>query len=299
MTVITEKNIIEYVKDANKDEKLIARVFAPKDNISSVVVIASAMGASQSTYKALAQWLCESLNCAVVTFDYRGMYKSSAGSLKHNKLNITDWATKDCQAVIDFCVQVFGEKDMTWIGHSLGGQVFGLIPNNHHVKKLITIAAGTGYWRHQALKVRPKMLWFWFAIQPMFTLFAGYFPGKRFNIVGDLPRNVIWQWRRWCMRADYLLDGNDETTSLYQKLSHPIDVLYFSDDELISEKNVKQLHQFYQGASKTFHLIEPSKHQLNKIGHFGYFKAANSQTLWQQTLADLFSQDTKRRAQHG
>ena len=36
-------------------------------------------------------------------------------------------------------------KPLTWIGHSLGGQALGLVPNRARIAKAVAIAAGSGY----------------------------------------------------------------------------------------------------------------------------------------------------------
>jgi hypothetical protein len=40
-------------------------------------------------------------------------------------------------------------------------------------------------------------------VAPLTLNIAGYFPGKHLRKVGDLPRGVMEQWRRWCLNREY------------------------------------------------------------------------------------------------
>ena len=96
-----------------------------------------------------------------------------------------------------------GDLPVTWISHSLGGQIIPFVPNRERADKIVTIATGSGYWKENAPPLRKKVWLFWYGAVPLTTPLFGYFPGKRLGMVGDLPKGVIKQWRRWCMDKDY------------------------------------------------------------------------------------------------
>jgi predicted alpha/beta hydrolase len=96
------------------------------------------------------------------------------------------------------------------LGHSLGAQLPGFLQRPEQVDGLVSIAAGSGYWRENAPKLRRSILYFWFVLVPLVTRLWGYFPGRKLKKVGDLPRGVILQWRRWCLNPRYSVGAEGE-----------------------------------------------------------------------------------------
>src|SRR2546421_711925 len=68
---------------------------------------------------------------------------------------------------------------LTWIGHSLGAQIVPFVPDHRELARVITIAAGSGYWRDNVAALRPKVWLLWYVLTPLITPVFGYFPGKR------------------------------------------------------------------------------------------------------------------------
>ena len=119
------------------------------------------------------------------TFDYRGIGQSAPATLRGFEIDIRDWATQDCAAVIDFMKARAPDVPLYWVGHSLGGQLLGLIPNRERIDRVITIATGNGYWLENSWQTRRFVWWLWFVVVPLALRIAGYFPGKRLRKVGD------------------------------------------------------------------------------------------------------------------
>ncbi|REL30679.1 alpha/beta hydrolase family protein [Thalassotalea euphylliae] len=245
-----------------------------------VVVIAAAMGVEQKFYFDFAQWLAEQ-GFEVLTFDYRGMGQSLRQPLAQVSITISDWVQQDCVYMIDKAELLAQGKPIYWLGHSLGGQVFAMIPNRHKVTQIITVASGSGYWKTSDIKIKSVSLMLWFLVVPIATRLVGYFPGKRLGIIGDLPYGVMRQWRQWCLNPDYLVgcEGN-QVREQYHALTLPITALAFQDDELINYASVDKLHSFYQTAEKNHQYISPKEQNLEQIGHFGFFRSKHAQTLW-------------------
>jgi len=60
----------------------------------------------------------------------------------------------------------------------------------------------------------------------------GYFPGRRLRKVGDLPKGVMYQWRKWCLNPDYVVGYEGEATrESYGEVVTPISSFSFTDDE--------------------------------------------------------------------
>jgi predicted alpha/beta hydrolase len=184
----------------------VLRTFEPQSALRAAVIVPCAMGVAQNYYGRFAEWLA-SQGFLVATFDYRGIGMSAPRSLRGFEVDIVDWAQRDCAAVIDFVKARLPEAPLYWVGHSLGGQLLGLIPNRDRIDRVLTIATGNGYWRENSWQTKRFVWWLWFVAAPISMRLLGYFPGKRLRKVGDLPLGVMRQWRRWCLSREYVVGG--------------------------------------------------------------------------------------------
>jgi predicted alpha/beta hydrolase len=252
-----------------------ARYFGASEPAVGAVVIVPAMGVPQSYYAPFAEWL-QSIGCHALTFDYRGSGLSRRGSLRAVDADIRTWAEQDTEAAVRALVDLAPGVPLTWIGHSLGGQIVPFVPAHALASKVITVATGSGYWRQNAQPLRRKVWIFWYGAVPLLTPLFGYFPGKAIGMVGDLPRGVIRQWRRWCMNPEYAVGAEGpEVRALFAAMTVPVTALSFTDDEMMSEANVRSIHGFYPAVSHR--RIDPVEIGAKRIGHFGAFKAP---ALW-------------------
>ena len=261
-------------------QRIAARFFEPRGQAKGAVLIVPAMGCTQRYYEPFARWLA-SQGFIAATFDYRGTGESRNGALRGFKATIFDWARLDCAAMVD----ALPERPLYWIGHSLGGQILPLVPNAQRVTKAITIATGSGYWRENALRIRPIAWWLWFVLVPIALRLCGYFPGRSLRKVGDLPKGVMEQWRRWCLDPEYAVGAEgDAVRAQYAAVRTPIVSLSFVDDEMMSARNTESIHGFYSGAERKMKRIAPQDIGARHIGHFGFFRSAFETTLWRAHL---------------
>jgi predicted alpha/beta hydrolase len=119
---------------------------------------------------------------------------------------------------------------------------------------------------------------------PFLTPLFGYFPGKRLRIVGDLPKGVAYQWRRWCLHPDYLLAEGEPARRAMAGFAAPMLSFSFEDDVMITREAVDQLHGFYRGAVVERRHLAPADLGRDRIGHFGFFSESSRDTLWKQSL---------------
>ncbi|HEV2673147.1 MAG TPA: alpha/beta fold hydrolase [Aliidongia sp.] len=256
------------------------RLFAPPGRIKAGVLIAAAMGVSQTFYAAFAGWLAAQ-GFLVATFDYRGIGLSRRGGLRDLDTDILAWARHDCAAAIAAMDEQIDGRPLYWIGHSLGGQILPFVPGNDRVAKMVTIATGSGYWRENAPRLRRMAWWLWYVAAPVATTICGYFPGRRLRKVGDLPAGVMWQWRRWCLDPDYAAGAEGpDARQAYAALALPIVSLSFTDDEFMSARNTEALHGSYSGAPRRMKRLAPAEVGARRIGHFGFFRRDFEDTLW-------------------
>ena len=256
------------------------RHYAPFGAASASVVIGGAMGVRQSFYEDFARWLAGQ-GLHVWTFDYRGSGDSrGVGSLRGFEADLLDWA-RDYEAVVDAAKAAAPEQPLYLLGHSLGAQLPGFFERPAQVAGLISIAAGSGYWRENAPQLKRSVLYFWYVLVPLATRLWGYFPGRKLRKVGDLPRGVILQWRRWCLDPRYSVGAEgDAAARSYAQVRFPVLALSITDDELMTLAGTRSLVSFYKAAPSAVERIAPADVQARRIGHFGFFRAQFSQSLW-------------------
>jgi predicted alpha/beta hydrolase len=268
-------------------QQLAVRRYESAGTPRASVVIGGAMGVRQSFYEPFAQWLSQQ-GLRVWTFDYRGSGDSRGNlPLREVDADLFDWA-RDYEAVIDAAKAELPDEPLYLLGHSLGAQLPGFLQRPEQVDGLVSIAAGSGYWRENAPKLKRTILYFWFVLVPLVTRLFGYFPGRKLKKVGDLPRGVILQWRRWCLNPRYSVGAEGELAARsYSRVRFPVLALSMTDDELMTLAGTNSLVSFYTGAPSAVERIAPADVQARRIGHFGFFREQFSQSLWPSTVDKL------------
>ena len=104
-------------------------------------------------------------------------------------------------------------------------------------------------------------------------------------MVGDVPRGVMAQWRRWCLDPGYAAGAEGEAArAAYAAVTAPIVSLSFTDDEFMSRENIASLHGFYTGAPRVMTRLAPGEIGVPRVGHFGFFRPRSRETLWEPYL---------------
>lgn len=258
---------------------LALRVYAPDGPPRASVVIGAAMGVRQAFYEAFATWLAAQ-GFRVTSFDYRGQGDSLQGPMRAVRADLCDWA-RDYEAVIAHARAQLPDRPLFLVGHSLGAQLPGLLRAPQQVDGLLSIAAGSGYWRDNAPRLKRMVPYFWHVLVPVATRICGYFPGRRLRKVGDLPAGVMLQWRRWCLNPRYSVGAEGEAARRsYAAVRFPVLALSMGDDELMTLRGTEHLFALYANAPSRIEHIEPQSLQLRRIGHFGFFRAQMREVLW-------------------
>jgi len=286
----------EMFRDAYTQESLvtadghtiIARFFEPSASPVGSVLIVGAMGVPQTYYEALAVWL-QKKGYFVATFDYRGIGLSRKRPLNKVEADILVWARQDCEAALTALLSRAPSVPMVWLGHSLGGQILPFVPSRARVSRMITIGSGNGYWRKNTQELKRVVWLMWYVITPLLTPVFGYFPGARLNMVGDLPKGVVEQWRKWCLHPDYAVGAEGpDVQALYDSVTQPVSILSFTDDEYMSAESTASLHAFYRSAPQEHRRLNPAELGIKRIGHFGFFRRAMADVLWEKYLLPEF-----------
>lgn len=264
---------------ASDGARIAARVYEAQGLVEGNVVVGGAMGVRQEFYAPFARWL-SSQGWRVTTFDYRGSGDSAPASLRGFQADLFDW-TRDYEAAIDHAHASLPGAPLYLLGHSLGAQLPGLLVNQHKVSGLLSVAAGSGYWRENAPKLRRMILWFWYVAVPLATRLCGYFPGRKLRKVGDLPAGVVLQWRRWCLNPRYSVGAEGELARVaYARARFPVLALSIVDDELMTLEGTHSLVSLYENAPRQVERIAPADVALRRIGHFGPFRQEQEGKLW-------------------
>ena len=261
--------------------KLAARVYETGRRDRGSVVIGGAMGVRQDYYAPFARWLAGQ-GWRVVTFDYRGSGESGprSGGLRGFKADLFDW-TRDYEAVIDAAYAALPGRPLYLVGHSLGAQLPGLLANQHKVSGMLSIAAGSGYWRDNAPRLRRVVLYFWFGLVPLATRLFGYFPGRKLRKVGDLPAGVVLQWRKWCLDPEYSVGAEgDAARQAYARATFPVHAVSITDDELMTLRGTHRLLRLYPNAPSQVRRLAPADLGVRRLGHFGPFRSEHESGLW-------------------
>ena len=265
---------------------LALRVYEPAGAARASVVIGGAMGVRQSFYEAFARWMAQQ-GFRVTTFDYRGHGDSLHGAMRDVKADLFDWA-QDYEAVISAAKAALPMQPLYLLGHSLGAQLPGLLRKPGQVDGLLSVAAGSGYWRDNAPKLRRVVPYFWWVLVPLATRLCGYFPGRALKKVGNLPSGVILQWRRWCLHPAYSVGAEGAAVAQsYGAVRFPVLALSMADDELMTLRGTHNLVNLYANTERRVESISPAELKVRRIGHFGFFRDQFRQSLWPRAVAAL------------
>ncbi len=267
---------------ADDGAPLAATLFAPEGSPQGAVLLAPAMAVTQRFYAPLARFLAQE-GFLALTLDLRGMGASRRRPLRETRASLLDWAERDLSAGLAALRERAGGLPVTWLGHSFGAQVLPLVAGHERLARMVSIAAGSGYWRENVPRLRRFVWLLWYGFVPLLTPLFGYFPGARIGMVGDVPRGAIEQWRRWCLNPDYLVGAEPGLRERFAAVRTPITSLSFTDDEMMSARNIESLHGFYSGAPKTMRRLAPRELGAAWVGHFGFFRP-ELEPAWRSVL---------------
>ncbi|RJP82676.1 MAG: alpha/beta fold hydrolase [Desulfobacteraceae bacterium] len=280
----------ERIKITCKDnEKLSAIRYTPDDSSRAVVIICSALGVPQQFYSGFSIFLAEH-GCTVVTFDYRGTGESKNIGLRGRDIMMQDWGQLDMDAVMDEAIQ-WGMGPIFLVGHSAGGQLFGLSPQSKHLKGVILAPASSANAGLYPFPTRFLFYLMWHLFIPLLAFKRDQFPARKIRLASmDAPSGVMKQWSKWAGNPDYLFSRDSGLdTSRYAELHMPILAYGFSDDKYASEKAIRHLLSRFKSAEIQFHFMDVKQMGIGSVGHFGFFKEKMKTSLWQQTLKWLDS----------
>lgn len=261
--------------------QLSAMLREPTGTPIGFIQINSGTGIPQRFYSHFAAYLTGK-GYVTVTFDYRGIGQSKPMKLRGFKATNFEWGELDMTAILDWGIDHYPGLEKIVIGHSIGGQLIGVMKNADRIDRTYIIASGTGFWKDMPMGLLKMMMpILWNVYIPLTTTICGYGAAKKIKQGENLPKGVALQWRKWCTSENYWESdfNNSINAKSFENLSGSLTSISFTDDKIISEKAKNHLLGYYKNVSKEIKVISPKDIGINQIGHFGFF-SRKSKELW-------------------
>ncbi len=267
---------------------LAASLFEPRQyNNGIAVVISCAYATPRRHYAAYAHYL-SSLGFTVVTYDYRGIGGSSLHGWQGEAPRMRHWGERDLAGVIDWVARHYPQLRIAQVGHSAGGQMLGLAPNNNQVAALLAVASQSGYWKYREGVYRP-LTWLYFrAIIPFMAYFTAWFP-QFYRGSYAVPKTVALEFARWGRNRHYIVDdqGRPDREGFLRYRGH-VRLYHITDDhDFAPRRAVQALAGYYANAQTEVIHCEPEDWGVDRVGHFGFFRASMTRSAWFETAVWL------------
>lgn len=238
------------------------------------VVVGGAVAVPHRFYLPFAAWVARRLGANVLCFDYEGVGASRPADLRSCGADLRSWAG-DLALAIEFAAS---RGPTVVVGHSFGGQAFGITPAHGRTLGLYAFGSGAGWHGWMPAAERWRLRLFWHALGPAATRSAGYAPLRRLGIGEDVPAGVFRDWRRWCSRPRYFFDDPEAAFTVeYARVDAPVVGVSATDDLWAPPLSVEVLTRHYPRGE--VRVVRPDDVGV-PIGHLGYLRPGR-EALWE------------------
>ncbi len=259
---------------------LAADLHLPADGAAprGAVLLAPAMGVPRRFYRPVATYFAEA-GLAVLVPDYRGIGGSAPPVLRGFAASLSEWADLDLRGALLHLQRRLPGVPITWFGHSVGGQLFGLIPDAP-VTRALMVGSQHGHWRNWTGRARLGMAALWWLGIPVLTALTGKLPMRRFGGGEDLPAGVAREWARWGRARDYLVGhAHRRGPSGFATFDGELLAYAITDDAYAPPSSVTPLVDAFTHARTELVRVAPERLGLARLGHFGAFRT-EARALW-------------------
>lgn len=267
------------------DGRLLAGLLLRADAARGTLVIHSATGFLREFYLKFAHYSA-ARGYHTLIYDYRGIGASVTTPLPRERALMSDWGRLDMPAALSWLAAHFPSLPLMTLGHSVGGQLLGCIPNQRLAHAHVMIASSTGYWRRERVPFRYLALLFWKVWGPLMLWHLGYVPRGLVWRGASLPPGVFRQWRDWCLSPARYGPELDAALrhSQFDQVRGPLLVWGFTDDPIAMPVAVEALLQSYCGAQIEQRWTRPADVGPRTLGHRGFFLERYRDSLWRGAL---------------
>ena len=282
-------------------------LFAPDGAPRAALLVSSGTGIPRRFYARFAEAAAR-LGFATLTYDYRGVGGSAPDSLRGYNARYRDVGQQDIAGAIDWLGDRYPDLPLLYVGHSAGGQQFGLAPNLSRIAAAVFVAVSTGYWRGMPPTQRYLTLGLFRAYIPLTSRLYGYAPAKKIKWGENLPTGMAREWGAWCMEPEYMAAYFDEGGRLptpdgapfgpvhYDEAKCPVLAYAFTDDPIATRANVPPMLGMYPNAEVETRWVAPGDLGVSQVGHLGFFRSKVGGALWDGVFDWLAVQAAGRRA---
>jgi predicted alpha/beta hydrolase len=268
-----------------RDGRALRGLLIAASGARGALVINGATGFRREFYLKFAAY-CAQRGYHTLLYDYRGMGASAHQSVSADPARMSQWGLLDMPAALGWLADHFPRLALVTVGHSVGGQLIGCMPNQARARAHLMIASSTGYWRRERVPFRYLALIFWKLYGPWQLWRTGHVPHGLVWSGDPLPPEVFRQWRKWCLSpAAFGPELDDELRdSQYGQVRAPILAWGFSDDPIATPAAVEALLLSYAHAPVERRWTRPAQAGVRAIGHRGFFAERHRTTLWRDAL---------------
>jgi predicted alpha/beta hydrolase len=267
------------------DGRALAGLLLESPRAHGTLAINGATGFRREFYLKFANY-CAQRGYHALVYDYRGIGASARTPLSGEQARMSDWGRLDMPAALETLAARFPHLPLFTVGHSVGGQLIGCMPNQARARAHLMIATSTGYWRRQRVPFRYQALIFWKLYGPWMLRRLGYVPRGVVWTGESLPRGVFLQWRKWCLDPAPFGPQLDEDMrdSQFAAVRAPLLAWGFSDDPIATPAAVEALLVSYRNAGIERRWTAPAEAGVRSIGHHGFFSERHRDSLWRGAL---------------
>jgi predicted alpha/beta hydrolase len=261
-------------------------LFLPAGAPRAAVLVAPAMGVRRGYYAKFAAFLARE-GMAALTLDYRGIGGSRRGGLRRLPATLRDWAEHDLAGAADLLAARVPGVPLLWVGHSVGGQLLGLL-DDVPVTGALLVAAQSGHWRLWSGAWRARIFLLWHAVIPGLVPLLGHLPAFVLGGGEDVPPGVAREWATWGRSREYLMSYARPLGGRgFARLRAPILSYAIADDSYAPVQSAEELLRYYALAPTELRVVRPADVGERHVGHFGFFRSRFEPTLWRDALAFL------------
>jgi predicted alpha/beta hydrolase len=246
----------------------------------AAVLVAPAVAVRHGFYRPLARYLADG-GLAVLTLDYRGIGQSMPRDRRGFAPRLRDWADLDLGGALAYLKDRFPDLPLTWIGHSAGGQLLGLL-DDPPIARALLVASPHAHWRHwPSAWTRIQMARFWWLEVPILVALTGRLPG--FVLGGQaVPGGVAREWARWGRDREYAVGfARRRGPNGFDSFRGDLLAYAISDDKLAPLTAVRPLVEAFTVARTELVTISPRRCGVARLGHLGAFRPT-ARPLWEE-----------------